>query len=213
MKKRDILERRRTVPERIFFVVAFILLGVPHADSQKNYDDEKYIFGHADLPFDDVDEAVDVTIAVGGCIIFALYHEWQCIHRGTDLEMENFEEFWDKYYATSDKFPTTKKDFHADAVDVLGWKCSIKYVTSGDAFKDVIDRLNKGEPTNVTMQSANIIGYHGVVIIGSDAISGKLAVLDSNITNQAELVWVKFEDIFTGAGDYDRLHIHSEKTS
>ena len=28
MKKRDILERRRTVPERIFFVVAFILLGI-----------------------------------------------------------------------------------------------------------------------------------------------------------------------------------------
>ena len=28
MKKRDILERRRTVPERIFFVVAFVLLGI-----------------------------------------------------------------------------------------------------------------------------------------------------------------------------------------
>ena len=28
MKKRDILERRRTIPERIFFVVAFVLLGI-----------------------------------------------------------------------------------------------------------------------------------------------------------------------------------------
>ena len=27
-KKRDILERRRTVPERIFFIVAFLVLAV-----------------------------------------------------------------------------------------------------------------------------------------------------------------------------------------
>lgn len=185
-----------------------VLLNVPHADSQKNYSSDKYIFGRAPYPTA-TSPVTDITVALGGCQLMTLYHEWQCIHCGTVLEQSNFEAFWDEFF---NDFYTEEYIFHDAAVEKLGWKCNMKYVNGGGMVSEVIDRLNKGVPTNATMRSANINGYHAVLIIGSDANTRKLAVLDSNITDKAELIWVKFEDVFTGTGDYDRLHFHALKT-
>ena len=149
-----------------------------------------------------------MTIADGGCQILALYHEWQCVHRGTESVKANFDEFWTTY-----KFTTTSNDYHSDAVRALGWGGSMENVSNGTDINKVLDRLKNGMPTYIRMHSVNISGYHDLLIIGSDTITGKMALIDSNITNKAELVWVKFEDIFTGAGDFDRLYFHTYGTT
>ena len=43
-----------------------------------------------------------------------------------------------------------------------------------------------------------------------NSITGKLAVMDSKVsTEHAVLNWVRFEDIFTEASDYDKVWLHN----
>jgi hypothetical protein len=70
-----------------------LLLKVPKPDCQRRYPDVK--FGYKNVPWDDTQDAVDVYISEGGCSALTLYHEWQCIHRGTDLEKASFLDYWE----------------------------------------------------------------------------------------------------------------------
>jgi hypothetical protein len=48
------------------------------------------------------------------------------------------------------------------------------------------------------------------VVVGGNASTGKLLVVDSSASyQQAEFIWIKFEDIFTAADDKDRLIVHN----
>lgn len=188
-----------------------VFLSVPHADSQLKYTDVK--FAYKDGPWDEDTDPEDVSIARGGCSALSLYHEWQCIHKGTELEKANFLDYWKDF--EGDKFADINTDenmpdhFPPQAA-MLGWGHEETYITSDEQYDVIIDRLNKHLPTCVIMHSTNIDGYHAVVIIGADTLTRKLAVLDSAVTAEgAVLTWVKFEDIFTDAADGDRLVVHT----
>lgn len=191
-----------------------ILLNVPHADSQKKYTNVK--FGHRNVPWDDTENAVDVYIAEGGCSALSLYHEWQCIHHGTELEKDNFLHYWEAFEGDNFVNNNTEEmgDYFPVQAEMLGWGHSEEFITTADQYDVIIDRLNKHMPTCTIMRTAGNSGHHAVVIVGADALSRKLAVLDSAVTSEsAVLTWVKFEDIFSGTdygvGDYDRLVVHT----
>lgn len=188
-----------------------VFLSVPHADSQLKYTDVK--FAYKDGPWDEDTNPEDVSIARGGCSALSLYHEWQCIHKGTELEKANFLDYWKDF--EGDKFADINTDenmpkhFPPQAA-MLGWGHEETFITSDEQYDVIIDRLNKHLPTCVIMHSTNIDGYHAVVIIGADTLTRKLAVLDSAVTAEgAVLTWAKFEDIFTDAADGDRLVVHT----
>lgn len=197
-----------------------ILLRVPHADSQQKYSDVHFCF--AEYPFSG-DTVQEVSIAMGGCFAFALYHEWQCNYKGTENEKLNFLDFWKMFedagfVKTNDEERTDPNGDVFKVVEDFGWTEQIVYVSDKDAancqngaaaLDTIINRLNEGKPTHVIMYSASIAGgMHCVVIVGADTATGKLAVLDSNISTSPHWVWVKFEDIFTQTNDFDRLFIH-----
>ena len=197
-------------------IVPNITLTVPHADTQEKYTDVK--FGYKDVPWDTTTGPVDVSIADGGCSALCLYHEWQCIHCGTDQEKRNFLHYWEAF--EGDKFADVNTDanmpdhFPPQAA-MLGWGHSETFITSSEQLDVILDRLNRRLPTCVIMHSSNKAGsYHAIVVVGSDANSRKLLLLDSSVNQfRAEFVWVKFEDIFTLSGPYDndgdRLILHT----
>ena len=185
-----------------------VLLDVPKADSQLKY--PNVLFGTGNVPWDDTEEPVEVYIAEGGCSVFTLYHEWQCVYAGTDKEKADFLDFWRMFEAKG--YP---KENPATATNLMGvltnWSGNTVKVTSAEQLKTVIDRLYDGLPTFIGVHSANVVGgYHCVLVIGADSNTGKLAVLDSKVTEkQAELVWLKFEDIFTATTDNDYIWPHT----
>lgn len=196
-------------------VIPTVTLRVPHPDTQKKYTDVK--FGYKDVPWDDTTDPVDVSIADGGCSALSLYHEWQCIHRGTDLEKDNFLHYWEAF--EGDKFADRNTDEMGDhfpvQAEMLGWGHSETFITSAEQVDVILDRLTNRQPTCVIMHSSNHVGsYHAIVVVGGDTLSGKLLLLDSAVNaERAEFVWVKFEDIFTQSGpvdnDGDRLIVHT----
>lgn len=193
-------------------VVPTVTLRVPHADSQKRYPDVK--FGVHDIPSDDIDHPVDVYIDKAGCTALTLYHEWQCIHRGTDSEKANFLDYWKAF--EGDKFVDkntqgTIGNFFAAQAAVLGWGHEETRVTSVEQYDVILERLSKRLPTCIIMNSANTEGSeHSLIVVGGDTLTSKLLLVDSSISQErAEFVWVKFEDIFTAADDRDRIIVHT----
>lgn len=191
--------------------VPSVVLGVPRADCQKKYPDVK--FGVHNIPHDDVDEPVVVYMDKAGCTAFSLYHEWQCIHRGTDLEKANFLAYWEDF--EGDKFADRNIEgeignFHQVQANMLGWTHEEIRVTSIDQYDIVLERLAQRKPTGIIVTSSNAAGYHSLVVVGGNASTGKLLVVDSSASyQQAEFIWIKFEDIFTAADDKDRLIVHN----
>ena len=188
-------------------VIPNILLSVPHADSQDKYTDVK--FGRKNK---DGTGVVDVSISTAGCSAFSLYHEWQCAYCGTELEKDNFLQYWEAFEGDkfADRNDETMEDYFQQQATILGWTHEEVPITGAEQLDIVIDRLNKRMPTGVVMYSSNTSGSHAVLIVGGDATSRKLAVLDSNIHDEgAVLSWIKFEDIFTSGNDADRLVLHT----
>lgn len=200
-------------------IVPTVTLRVPHADTQKKYSDmPEHKFGYYDTTTDGVDNPVDVPISSHGCSALSLYHVWQCVHHGTDLQKDNFLEYWaafkgDKFVDRNDR---SIGNFIAAQSAILGWEHEEARITGTDQYDVILERLRNRQPTCVIMNSANSgdeinPSEHVLVVVGGDTLTGKLLLVDSSISQtQAEFVWVKFEDIFTAdADDRDRVIIHT----
>ena len=181
--------------------VPTVMLRVPHPTSQLRYPD--VVFTKMEPPFDSTKPAQDVSIAIGGCTLVTLYHEWQCVKRGTNDEKQDFNAFWDMY--VEDGYPkdwTSKKaeEIEKDLRSVIGLEADdyekIK-VVGAEQLKIIINRLNNGLPTQCYMRSANSSGAHAVLIIGGDAKTNRVAVLESALSSDPEIVWVKLEDMLS----------------
>lgn len=176
--------RSRSIPD--------VYIQVPNAENQDNY---------ADIQFGTYN-GEPVSVAEAGCSALALYHEWNAIHAGTDLEYASFREWWNATIGATDYVSGNTMDGTtvSKMVEILGWtSLGLTFVEGVDQLDTVIQRLEQGLPTFASMQSANNQdGTHAVLIIGGDSRRRKLAVLDSHVVGTDAIVsWIGFEDIFS----------------
>ncbi len=174
-----------------------VYINVPHNENQDNYPDIQFGTYNGEA----------VSVAEAGCSSLALYHEWQAIHAGTELEYASYRDWWQATIGATDFVANNTMDNStvAKMLAILGWTSQgLQFVEGSEQLEAVVARLNAGLPTFASMYSANVDGTHAVLIVGGDAETGKLAILDSHVAGTTGVVsWVAFEDIFAVGGvDY-----------
>lgn len=183
-----------------------ICLDVPNPESQYSY---------PDMPFGKYQNGEILSVSVGGCSALTLYHMWNAIYAGTDKQYDDFPTWFDEklnYDGTyPDNFEITTSNTRKQA-NRLGWEeKSGTVVTSSAQLQYIADELANGLPVYVRVHSPNNIGgYHACAIVGCDATTHKLAIVDSAVLdNRGVVSWVAFEDIFAegnSTADYDAIN-------
>jgi len=181
-----------------------IYLDVPNSENQSNY---------PDIPFG-TDNGENLTVANGGCSALACYHIWNYIHAGTNKQYGNWLDWYNSTINKDGDFADNNmmdSNFEPSMITKLGWTdLGNTKVADASQLQIILDRLAIGYPTHITMYSVNDPNYgHCPVIIGCDAKTHKLAVIDSNVVGTSGIVsWLSFEDIFVGGNtDQDRIRI------
>ena len=182
-----------------------VYLKVPNADNQFNYPD--IVYGTAS----------DGTVyyAEYGCVTFACYHIWNHFYAGTQKQYNNWLDWFnatlnsDGMFAENNDMTTATE---SKAITALGWTDHGKtYVNDSSALQTIIDRLMLGYPTYAVIRSTSVAGKtHALTIVGCDAETHKLAVVDSSATNAGNkgyVSWVYFEDLFTDESVYDSIRV------
>lgn len=183
-----------------------VYIEVPGADYQGQYTDIKFCTGVK--PGTTTEETY--YVADSGCTALAIYHEWQAVNAST-TQFSNFREWWTwfngEYSAQNDgavfaDVNNMTVSFTIPAIlNTIGWSgTTADNVVCASQLQTIVSRLSANKATFVSMQSVNIPGNHAVLIIGANASTGKLAVLDSLVVApNPTIAWVRFEDIFCGS--------------
>lgn len=171
-----------------------ICLDVPNPESQYSY---------PDIPFGKDQNGEVLSVAVGGCSALTLYHMWNAIYAGTDKQYDDFPTWFGEklnYDGTyPDNFDLTQTNTRGQA-NKIGWEENGKMVVKSSAqLQYIVDELKNGFPLWARVLSPNNIGgFHACAIVGCDATTHKLAVVDSAVLdNRGVVSWVAFEDIFS----------------
>lgn len=173
-------------------------IDVPNTENQSNY---------TDINFGTINGEKQ-NIAEAGCAAVTMYHAWNAIHNGTDQVYSNFREWWTSKGFDTNFAPTntwSKQEDFNKLIGMLGWSSAGKHytVTGADILQEIVASLKDGKPVYASMHSANVdptngYTYHAVLIIGCNAKTRKLAVLDPKVSGTTGVVsWLSFEDIFT----------------
>ena len=182
----------------------YILLDIENTDCQYKYPDIK--FGTAE----------DGTVYYAdhnACSAFACYHIWNCLHNETKKQYGDWPTWFNENVNADGSFVASDPFIGGVAKNViakLGWKDKGRiFVNDSAALQSIVDSLALGLPLYTVIHSPNrLTGYHAVAIVGCDAITRKLAVIDSGgIGDNAILSWVSYEDIFTGTDNADHIRV------
>ena len=181
-----------------------IYLDVPNPDSQENYSDVPIATKNGETLYTNRH----------GCTTLAAYHMWNCLNAGTPKE---YDSWLDWYNGTINADGNYAENNHHDSqtesniITKLGWINGTETrVSDSQQLQTIIDRLAIGIPTYAVMHSTNNPGgTHSIVIIGCNATTHKLAVVDSAVIGNTGIVsWVAFEDIFVGGSEEsDRIRL------
>lgn len=143
----------------------------------------------------------EVKTLYNGCSRFVLYHAWNALYAGTDKEYPDMLSWWDATlnadgnYAerTHDAAATLPEDYVA-----LGWEDGgAELVTNSSQLSYILNQLSSGFPVSITIKTSNI--YHGILIVGCDPVTRKLAYVDSGAReDRGAVCWVAYEDLFIG---------------
>lgn len=181
-----------------------VYLRVPNPENQDNYPDVWFGTYNGEK----------LSVAEGGCSALTCYHIWNYIHAGTDKQYSSWLDWYnatinkDGHFAENNDMTSQVEQ---EMATTLGWSDSGNTRVSNAAQLQVIlDRLAIGYPTHATIHSVNNDGgTHAVAIVGCNAKTHKLAVIDSHVVGVSGVVaWIAFEDIFIeGDSEPDRIRI------
>ena len=183
-----------------------ILLEVPNMDCQILYPDVLYGIKNDSTP----------VYGDRGCASFAYYHAWNHLFANTDKQYDNWLEWYNNTINADGSFAenndmSTPTMLNSLIATRLGWTFTeIKYVDTEEQLVYILNRLSNGFPVIATIHSNNTVdGKHSIIIVGCDANTHKLAVIDSAATDDIGVMyWVAFEDIFIGGtSETDRISI------
>lgn len=180
-----------------------ICLDVPHSENQGNY---------PDITFRKVD-GVEKTVAESGCAAVSCYHIWNAINAGTDKEYANFLDWFNATLNRNDDWADTYNNTLNELVSAIGWtvKTPSNILANDDngitALDAILSKLNNGLPAFAHIWSTNTLGgAHDICIVGCDADTRKIAVMDSAVFGDTGVLsWLAFEDIFNDGNDNDKV--------
>ena len=173
-----------------------ICLHVPNPDSQT-------LPKYKEIPYATHENGDKLTLYSFGCRTFVCYHAWNVLYAGTDKEYADCEAWFnatlnkDGQYAESTIFneESLKRDF-----ETLGWGYPSDYwqsVTSASELEYILNELSNGFPVNATIKTSDM--FHGVLIVGCDPTTQKLAFVDSGARqDRGAILWSAYEDLFIG---------------
>lgn len=188
-----------------------IYLDIPYPDNQNNYDD---------VPFCKYPDGTDRSAADSGCASFITYNIWNYLHSETDqyhnwLDWFNATLNADGSFAETTIFDGTGA-YYNKLFSSLGWKHIAEEAFDAAAKANLIlDSLNRGYPVWVGIRNNAYsgTGTHAVTVVGYNADTHKIAVLDPMWSKgqTPEVRWFAFEDMFVegedGAGNTDDIQI------
>jgi surface protein len=184
--------------QSIAFPKKRIYLDVANPDSQLKdvYKDEKV----AAFLTDEKSGEVTKTL-YNGCSRFILYHAWNYLYAGTDKEYPNMLAWWtgtlnkngDYAQNTHDTTDTLPADYAT-----LGWEDGgVEHIVDASQLSYILNELSQGFPVTVGIKTSS--AYHGILIVGCDPVTRKLAYVDSGVRKDRGVVcWVAYEDLFIG---------------
>lgn len=181
-----------------------VYFDVPYSEQQTKYDD---------IPYGTKD-GKEYTVAEGGCNGLSCYHIWNALYAGSRKEYKSFREWFDKTLNINKDWAKKYDYTLAMLADALGWTLPKQYVVYANdgvtALNAILDKLMYGVPVMIQMWSVNELGsQHNVCVVGCDAETRKLAVMDSSVVGTAGVLsWLAFEDIFNDGGDTDTDRVY-----
>lgn len=176
-----------------------IYFEVPNADNQNNYADIPYgIYNGMQIYGDNA------------CAALTAYHVWNCLKAGSDKQYDNWLDWYndtlnsDGTWAANDILGQEER-----ICSKLGWTYETRIaVNDSQQLQTIINNLLNGIPTKVTMPSLSSEVNHAIIVVGCNAKTHKLAVVDSYVAgNTGTTSWIAFEDIFCeGTSDTDGIY-------
>lgn len=177
-----------------------IYLNIPYPDNQKNYDD---------VPFCKYPDGTERSAADSGCASFIAYHIWNYLHK--DAPYANWLDWFNATLNADGSFAETtifdgSGAYYNKLFSSLGWKhIAEESFTTADKANLILDSLSRGYPVWVGVLQNNVGNprSHAVTVVGCDAETHKVAVLDPvwREGETPEVRWFAFEDIFIGGED------------
>lgn len=182
-----------------------IFLDVPNHDSQL-----KDVY--KEVPFITDENTGEVTYTLyDGCSKFGLYHTWNALHAGTSKAYPDMLSWWNATLNADGKYAETthfvNAYFERDCA-TLGWEhIGYEQVVDSSQLSYILDELSHGLPVYVGITTRDL--YHGIVIIGCEPVTRKLAYVDSGIRyDRGTICWVAYEDIFIGGANHPNEGIY-----
>ena len=179
-----------------------VYMEVPNMDSQFAYPDVQYGIKNGEPHY--VDN--------GGCSALTCYHIWNAMFAGTEKQFDNWLDWYNAIVNTDGNYANENVfdgNVFTRLVSKIGWISGEQSVVdSASQLQVILDNLRKKFPTYISINSVNSPNvYHAVAIVGCDAKTRKLAVVDSSVLdNRGVVSWVAFEDIFVGgSSEYDGI--------